>query len=483
MDLSALPKQLVPVLLLSTISYGAWRYSTTQDIDEASAAPVAYEAELTTPLLSGRRVPQTLQAPIAAAAVQPSIEALLQGSTPDTCLVLTDGDRVLGEQNPSLSLVPASNQKLLTTYAATRILGADAFFTTRVMSSSAINGGVLDGDLYLVGGGDPFLSTDDWRSQYTDPLGRFDTRLESLADDVAASGIIEVTGNLVGDESYLDTQRQGPWAERLVTQNQSGPLSALSVNEGFVGWPEVYAGSFRLREKAIDPAANAAAVFGRLLAERGITISGDFVTGSTPAVASQVASISSPPLSDLIIHINSFSNNYGAELLTKHIGLETRRMATTAAGAGAIFDQLAADGFNVEGVQIDDGSGLAESGRLTCVLLAELLARTGPDSDLGQSLSVGGERGSLDARFEGTTADGFLLAKTGTLNGVTALSGFVNSPREPDTTLTFAYIVNGELAGTLEGITSLQQPFVEALARYPDAPLISQLDPLEESLG
>ena len=190
-----------------------------------------------------------------------------------------------------------------------------------------------------------------------------------------------------------------------------------------------------------------------------------------------IATLTSPPLSDIVTHINSYSNNYGAEMLTKYLGRQERGIGSIAAGAAEIRAILELQRFDLSGVNIVDGSGLAESNRLTCGLVAELLRRAGPDSVLVQSLSIGGERGSLADKHDGTVADGRLFAKTGTLNGVTALSGVVESAREDDVELIFTYIVNGESVGLNEELKDLQVPFVDALASYPNAPLISALSP------
>ena len=130
------------------------------------------------------------------------------------------------------------------------------------------------------------------------------------------------------------------------------------------------------------------------------------------------------------------------------------------------------------GVDLLDGSGLSEDTTLTCQLLTDVLLAAGPTSSFAQGLSIGGVRGSLVTRHVDTPATGNVFAKTGTLNDVTALSGYVTSPREAGTTLTFSYVVNGELAGQDERIRGLQEPFVEQLATYPAGAPLGELSPL-----
>lgn len=480
-----------PLVLLVGLAFGSWRASISADTDEASITPVDHENQLGTPLLSARRVPETLQAPIADDAIQPAITSFvnqLQVAQPDlqTCLIVEVDGRQLVNQGTNLALIPASNQKLVTTYAALEAFPADTKFTTRVSRAVDVIDGVLDGNLYFVGGGDPFLVTDGWRTQYIvrddagevvpDVYPRSWTRLEDLADDILASGITSISGSIVADESLLDSERFGPWAERLILQNQSGPLSALAVNEGFIDWAD-NSPTFSARTAATDPALHAANVLRQLLIDRGLTVGGTDV-GIEPAGTIDVASIQSAPLVDLVTHINSWSNNYGAEILLKHIGRAIEGQGSTAAGARAVRTILERNpDLDLQGIVIEDGSGLSEADRLTCTLLNGLLVDAGFDSAFAQSLSIGGERGSLALRHVDTDADGNVFAKTGTLNPSTALSGYVLSSVDDDTVLTFAYISNAELVAAT--VRDVQEPFIEDLIEYPEAPPVDALDPLD----
>lgn len=467
------------VALLGVVSLASWQAADRTDAADARTEPVAYSEQLATPLLSARRVPRTLQAPVADAALEPSLADVIAKSPPDTCLVVEDGNRVLDPSaKVATPVVPASNQKLLTTFVALELLGPEFRFRTTVRADALPAGGVVAGNLYLVGAGDPFLSTDAWWAQYDDPQGRFHTRLEDLADAVVTAGITQVTGNVVGDESLYDDQRTvSSWAARLINANQSGPLSALSVNEGFTDWPERTPESAG-RTPSANPPVDAAGVFKELLAARGVTVAGPGVAGATPPVAAEVAAVDSPPLADIVTHINSFSSNLGAELLLKRLGLYGAGQGTTAAGAGVVQSQLAARGIPVDGLKVDDGSGLSESDRVTCQTLAAVLTQAGPDSPLASSLSIGGVRGSLADRFEpGDAAYQLVQAKTGTLNDVLALSGFVTSSHDPDEDLTFAFVANGDQIVDDAAVRALQDSLVTALTGYPQAPSTEVLGP------
>ena len=494
MSLARILRRWLPLLVLCAIAYASWQASQSADTDEANLAAVPYTHELGTPIVSARRVPETLQAPVADDAIQPAIDRFLidlQLAQPglQTCLTVQVEGRELAAEGDNLALIPASNQKLLTTFAALEQFGPDYSFDTLVAHDGDIVDGVVEGNLYFIGGGDPFLVTDDWRTQYIvhDEDGnevppeypRPWTRLEDLADRLAATGITSVTGSLIADESLFDDVRQGPWADRLIAQNQSGPLSALTVNEGFTRWDSANPAA-SLRTKSENPPLNAANVLARLLSEREIGV-GSTTVGVRPPATTELARISSPPMSAVVTHVNSWSNNYGAEILLKHLGLAISGEGSTEAGAAALKASLAANPeFNLRGIVIDDGSGLAETDRVTCVFLNKLLTVAGFDSTLRRSLSIGGERGSLAGRHDETDADGNLWGKTGTLNPATALSGFVDSPEDADSILTFGYISNADLVD--DSVKALQEPFVEELMTYPDAPPVSDLDPLDPVL-
>lgn len=466
-------------MVFALLALLTWDASTAVDVAEESTVPVSYDASLQTPILSIRRAPRALQAPVADDALSPALVTLITGSTPETCLVLDIGDRRIANVNPNLPLVPASNQKILTTFAALSSLGTNTTFTTGLYRQGSVVDGVLNGDLVLVGGGDPFIVTEDFQAQYPDQEGRTHTRFEDLVDGVVAAGITEITGSIIADESLFDAERYpSSWAQRLIDQRQSGPLSALGVNEGFTTWPSEYTGSFRPRQPSEDPALNTAQVFEGLLDSRGIVVQSAPQNGLLQPGSTEIATLVSKPLSEMVIHINSFSSNYGAEVVTKHMGIANSGQGTTEAGTVAIVSELKNRGFDTGDAAVFDGSGLAETDRLTCSLMADVLSTVGPDSVLGRSLSIGGQRGSLAIHHIGSGADGQVYAKTGTLNDSTALSGYVLSPIDPEVVATFAYLVNGELAGVNEAIRALQEPFVEKLAQYPEGPGVAELGPL-----
>ena len=350
--------------------------------------------------------------------------------TPEGCISVVAGETTLYAANLDAEVVPASVTKLLTAVAALDTLGADTRLRTSVRASGPRVGGVVTGDLWLVGGGDPVLGTNAWASQMARRASSY-TSLDTLADRVVAAGVRRVSGRVVGDETRYDAVRYvDTWPERLVTDGEVGPLSALVVNDGFRvrGHPGVPFG---------DPPAEAARLFARLLADRGVTVTGRPAAGTAVAEAVDIAMTDSPPVAELVHAMLRDSDNGTAELLLKEIGFRTFGVGSTAAGARGLEDALRRGGVSMDGVSIADGSGLSDAARLTCRAVTGLLTRRSPD--LYPRLPVGGRDGTLARRF--VDIGGAIRAKTGSLDGMAALAGYAENAS--GATLSFAYIVNG----------------------------------------
>jgi D-alanyl-D-alanine carboxypeptidase/D-alanyl-D-alanine-endopeptidase (penicillin-binding protein 4) len=192
----------------------------------------------------------------------------------------------------------------------------------------------------------------------------------------------------------------------------------------------------------------------------------------------------SAPLSDELGEILRSSDNNGAELITKELGRHANAATpTTRAGVTAIQTDIGADGLPVSGLHMVDGSGLDRGNRVTCQLILAALMRSGPDGALARDLPVAAKSGTLINRMAGTPAAGRLRAKTGTLDGVAALSGFVTPPPGSSSpngasspgAVTFSLITNaapsvaaGERLGNLVGA---------GLAQFPQVPPIAALAP------
>ena len=348
--------------------------------------------------------------------------------TPGGCLRVSAGGRVLYEANPNGPVVPASVTKLFTAAAALRVLGPERALRTTVRTAGEPVAGVVSGDLWLVGGGDPVLGTDAWAAQL-DVREPLHTSLDELADEVVAAGVRRIEGRILGDDSRFDADRYvETWPDRLIADGEAGPLSALSVNDGFATWghPGV---------PFSDPATDAAAIFTDLLEARGVAVAGSAGSGVAPLGSIELVGIDSPSVGDLVHAMLRDSDNGTAELLVKEVGLQELGAGSTGAGTRVVADTLGVDG---DEVVIADGSGLSSAARVTCRALTALLAR---DAEaLSGRLAVAGRDGTLAHRFVGTMATGRLRAKTGSLDGVAALAGYIDAPNGG--TLRFAYIIN-----------------------------------------
>jgi len=435
------------------------------------------DVDLTTPVFSLRRLPVALSRTVADSRLSGELDevtgdSVLGPARDHTCLVVrAPSGRTVYSRHAGQSLIPASALKVVTGAVALARIGGGTRLVTEVRAGP-VQGGTV-GDLWLVGGGDPLLST----AEFAVDGGfggqpRLATPMESLADRVVAAGIRTVQGRIVGDDSRYDDQRLVPtWLPRYIANFDVGPISALTVNEGYATLPP--APSY-----ALSPAALAADVLAALLRARGVTVGGSG-EGRAPPGAGVVAAIESPPLAEVVGTILQHSDNMAAEMLVKELGVRFGDAGSTSAGLAVIRDHLASLGLPLEGVATVDGSGLDRSDRVTCDLLQQVLARAGEGSELDQAMPVAGRNGTLYRRFVGTTAAGKVRAKTGSLQGVVALTGWAAGARAPadgSGSLQFSLLAN-ELPASSIG-AALQDKVANVLATYPDAPEPDAIGPM-----
>jgi D-alanyl-D-alanine carboxypeptidase/D-alanyl-D-alanine-endopeptidase (penicillin-binding protein 4) len=319
--------------------------------------------------------------------------------------------RVLFAQNQWLSLAPASNEKLAITFAALEALGPAYRIETDVLGHGRLEGTTWRGELFLRGRGDPTLTREG---------------LAQLAGQLHEAGIARVTGTIVGDEAFFDSRRTAfGWKPEFYV-NESPPLSALAVN----------------RSSSADPALEATVAFRDALRSAGIAAPGRVVLGRSPARSFPLASVLSPPLRDIVRYMDTESDNYTAELMLKQLGAVVARVGTGPAGAAVVTGVLAHAGVPVRGIRVVDGSGLSRLDRLTAGGVVSLLQAAYADPLIRPTflaaLAVAGRTGTLVGRLNAPPARGNILAKTGTTNAASALSGFVKLR------YAFAIIQNGD---------------------------------------
>lgn len=464
-----MPRWLLPLVL---VVVGLLAIGAVVRIESDSAADATpADASLVTPLLSPRRLPEVLQEPAGDQRLNIGIQPVLQQSPVDTCLVVTDEGRTVVAVQPDLPVTPASNLKLLLGHAALAELGPDATYTTVVASASAPAEGVVEGDLWLIGGGDPLLATDDFLGAYEGEVPHTD--IEALADSVVAAGVTRITGSVLGDETRYDSQRVvESWPTRDAGLATPGALSALSVNRGYSSYrtdPE----SEQIPQPAGDPAQTAVDRFAELLEERGVEIVGGTDTGDAPDDLTEITAIESPSMSEVVEVINGFSDNTVSELVLKELGFHRSQQGTTLAGLEAFGQILSEDGLDTTGLELYDGSGLHDGNRVTCNIIAQVLDDGGSGGSLATGLAVAGETGTLAERFVDSPAQGRLFAKTGTLAEATALSGFVDTLAGRQ--ITFAYVANAPDID--DDDVAIQDLLATVLLRYPEGPTIADLEP------
>jgi serine-type D-Ala-D-Ala carboxypeptidase/endopeptidase (penicillin-binding protein 4) len=361
----------------------------------ACAAAVAFTTAGATGSASSKPLTQRL----AQALAVPHVPAVHSAAM---ALDLTTGAVIFG-RNATLSLVPASNEKLPITYAALETLGADYQIATDVLGQGALVRTIWRGSLVLQGHGDPTLNQ---------------AGLNRLARQVRAAGIRKVAGSVLGDESYFDSRRTAPGWKPSFYITQSEPLSALTVDRT---WFHTHHSS--------APAAAAAALFKDALRRQGISVTGRAVRGTASADAEGLAEVLSPPLAQIVRFMDRESDNFTAELLLKQVGAANGRVGTTAAGAAQVRAALAAVGIPLAGVRIVDGSGLSSLDRLTARAIVGILQAAWADPAIKPSfvsaLAVAGRTGTLKDRLRRPPALGVVVAKTGTTSIASALSGFV----------------------------------------------------------
>ncbi len=360
------------------------------------------------------------------------------GSASGAYVVNLDTGQELYARAPDVARMPASVNKLYTTSAALERYGAEGQLDTEVLGDSHVDDfGVVSGNLYLRGGGDPSFSRAEARG---------------LARVLAGSGLTEVDGRVIGDESRFDSVRGGPGSNYGVS-SWVGPLSGLPFNHGYT-----LAKRPRFQRK---PPLYAAQIFQRELKRAGVAVRRPARIGIAPEGAVLLGEWASPRMSVIVKNTNRPSDNYMAETLLKALGADYGGGGTTAAGV-AVASSHAAE-YGAEPTMVD-GSGLSRRNFTTPRDVVELLA--GMDQgELAEpmliSLAVAGQSGTLVDRMRGTAAQGRCRAKTGTLDGVSNLAGICHSRSGARTA--FAILMSNISVWRAH---PLQNKMAAALARY-----------------
>lgn len=341
----------------------------------------------------------------------------LPKSTKTGVLILNplSGDTILSI-NHTLSMIPASNTKLFTTAAALTLLGADFPVSTKLFAdNSTIKNGVLKSNLYLKGYGNALFS---------------ERNFDEIITALLSLGINSIEGDLIGDESFFDdVYVRDDWIQDEVANVKLPPINALVLDRN-----RTTAKNRRGRRYYIDvkdPALNTVLKFNEKLNANGINIKGSVKKGITPKNVVEIYDIS-VTLMELLKPINKSSDNFLAECLFKITGAHAYGEQGTAFYATqAVLSFIEDNGIFYRGSSVVDGSGISRFNQITPGAIAGLLERVYFDlnhfDDFFNSLSIAGVDGTLGGRMRNTSAHRNFRGKTGTLNGVSSLSGYLTN--------------------------------------------------------
>ena len=391
--------------------------------------------------------------------------------------VAIDRGEVLFEHKADKLLIPASVSKVFTAYTALKKLKPTASFRTTVWATGPIQDGKLAGDLYLKGGGDPSLVSERmWMlvnelvrsgiktitgnlyadSSFFDLEKTPESRPKYLTDQAynAPIGALSFNFNVTtiyvrpGDKAkappvvYTDPENSYIDIVNQAVTGTAGSKNTLTVGrtnfvEGDIGDTVLLRGSIpldgreqRFYRNIVNPALYTAHMFRTFWERRGLKLSGNVLEGSVPLDAKQVLEFDSLPLWQIVWGMNKFSNNFVADQIMKKMGADLwGAPGTLKKGLTAMEDALDEIGIPRNSYQIEDGSGLTRNTRVTARQIATVLVASYKDfgfaPEFVSSLGIAGEDGTLRSRFPNSALQSVLRAKTGSLDGVTALAGFL----------------------------------------------------------
>ncbi len=415
-------------------------------------------------------------------------------------IIKANSGDVIYERNAEKMFMPASNMKLYTTSAALCRLGPDYTYKTTFWTDGELNEkGILSGNLYLRGSGDPTWS---WR--FYDH--NYDSLFVSFADSLKAHGITEITGAIVGDDNVFDDDPLGyGWSWDDEPYYYGAQLSGLSYNENYIDY-QIFPGAVDSvvtlipypdtdylkvknelvtvdsdsvtkydlgRERARNngwfkgvwsvadsmgwdaitienPTLFTVVVLKQYLQRNGVQVHGDpRDVDNWPGQVDYnryqpIFTHTSPPLYDIVYHVNKPSQNFIAETLQKTLGAEFGEAGSNREGIKvemALFDSLGVDTRNLT---IRDGSGLSRLDLVspnTTTSLLNMMWNHGDRDYLLESLPQSGVDGTIKNRMLGTLAEGRVRAKTGYVSYVRSLSGYLWTKKNEEP-LIFSLMVN-----------------------------------------
>ncbi|HVF05629.1 MAG TPA: D-alanyl-D-alanine carboxypeptidase/D-alanyl-D-alanine-endopeptidase [Frankiaceae bacterium] len=392
---------------------------TVPPVAVRTPAPLAADAAPGPPD-SPATVTRLLAASLRDEALGPRVNALVVDAATNATLF---------DSNAGQPAIPASTTKVFTAAAALRVLGPDKRLETRVVADGPVADGVLDGDLVVVGGGDPTLASRATTGTYPAPA-----TIGALARQVRAAGIRRVTGDFVVDASLFDGPTLAPgWKPTYLSEGSIAPIRGFMVDGGRVSPDD--------DERNTRPDLAGAVKLRAALRKAGVRIGDALRSGPAPVTADTVATVQSPPVSALVERMLVRSDNELAEALARHVAI-ARGASADFAGVAAALAATMRD-LDVDPPRLYDGSGLSRQNRVTPNQLVLLLAAAARDPKLlpvVTGMPVASFSGTLRQRFddpESRAAAGYVRAKTGSLDNVSTLAGVIHT--RGGRTLIFAF--------------------------------------------
>ena len=321
--------------------------------------------------------------------------------------------------NHTRSMIPASNTKLFTTATALTIMGSDFVFYTKILAdTNSIVNDNISGNLYIKGYGNPVFTSED---------------MDSLVEQLVKLGIKKITGNIIGDDTFFDNvYTRDDWIKDEKANVKLPPISALVVDRNTKIIRKKRRGRWRnYRVNVSNPPQHAAELLKHKLVEAGIEISGKTMVGKSPADAKVL--VESPViLNHLIQLINKNSDNFLAECLFKSIGaVASGEQGNSFYSTQTILTFIEDNGIYSKGTAVVDGSGISRFDQITAGAIVGLLEKMYFDlnnfPDFYNSLSIAGVDGTLENRINESGPDIIFRGKTGTLNGVSSLAGYLTT--------------------------------------------------------
>lgn len=357
--------------------------------------------------------------------------------------------------NHKESMIPASNTKLFTSATALELMGGEYLISTVILvDDDDISDGIIEGNIYIKGFGNPTFTTED---------------LEDLVNQLYQAGLRKVTGNVVGDDTYFDDiYSRDDWISEERANVQLPPISALVIDRNRTTVSKKRKGRYRNYFVNVDnPPLHAAKKLREKLVAIGIEVTGNAVSSQTPDTTIPLVE-SSIELRNLMKLINKNSDNFYAECLFKTLGaVYSGKQSNSFFATQAILNYIEDFGIYSTGTKIVDGSGISRFDQVTAGALVGLLEKIYFNikqfDDFYNSLSIAGIDGTLEKRMIGTAAENNFRGKTGTLNGVSSISGYVTNADEDDIIICMMFEFS---KGGASKYKNIQNKIIETLARW-----------------